>query len=161
MKNIVLKFVALVVFVIMPFVFLSKMPVEKGFSCSKSVDLCKSQYVNIFDSVKNIETINFSEIKNVEEVEGKMLFGLYKTNDVLVNSKNKSLKLDYNFTQEELSQLIKDYNKFVATASDDEFEFVAQKDSYNINVMIFACIVSVLFGLMVVFGIIKDKPRHK
>lgn len=161
MKNGILRFLALVLFVILPIIVVVKTPVLKQFYCSKTDNTCILRIYNTFDQKPNVEkTLKISDIKRVQKGNCKEWFGLYTDPCISVETLDTSYVLDYSFEADDVDSTISDFKKYLKDPKQNIYKLIADKDIGEINIQLTAWGVIILMGLLISLGIITDKKKR-
>ena len=88
-KNIILRVLCFILFVVTPVFIVLNTPVLKQFYCEKAAGTCLLKTYDMLQSTPAYDTsLNIKDISDVKSDECKTFFGIYKEPCVILSTKN-------------------------------------------------------------------------
>lgn len=161
MKNISLRIICFICFVIAPIYVIMNTPVLKQFYCAKKQGKCLVRVYNMMQQKPSFkDEFMLADIIDVKPEKCNSLFGVYKENCVAISTKDgKNHYLEFSFqTEQDTKDASDDFKKFLKEDSPDyqQYKFTADKDFNDLNTILFGWGMIILVGLLISMGVIKD-----
>lgn len=159
-KNIIIRIVALVVFVMLPAYIVVKTPILKQFYCSKKDNLCILRVYNTFDKEPSTsKDVKLSDIKTIQKGSCKTIVDIKEHPCISVETLDTSYVLDYSMTDEDVDIAIKDFKNYIKDPKVSIYKLVADKTLDEVNIQLTFWGVIIMMGLLIASGIIRDNKK--
>lgn|SRR5574344_1109160 len=162
-KNIILRVLFFVLFVIGPICIMLNTPTLKQFFCDKKTGTCLIKVYNMFQQNPSYDAqFKIKDIDSISKDKCKEMFVdrvclMFKTKD------GQTYPFKYDFRNDyEVFTIIQDFNSYIANSNPKitKYKLISQQDVSDSNKLVTFWGVIIFLGFLVSIGVVKDTSKN-